>query len=110
MGGIEKAAANLVAFEKTGVIEPGGSENVSIMIAKEDLASCDGLGSGCYVLEAGDCTLSAGMDFHTAYDSQGFQVDETVVYDGGNKWESDAETTENAFDFARGDIEYLWIT
>lgn len=46
-GGIEKAAVNLSAFGKTGVLQPGQSETVKLTFDKEDLASFDTHGAGC---------------------------------------------------------------
>lgn len=40
-GGIEKASKNLVAFEKTGKLEPGASETVKIEFDDDDMASYD---------------------------------------------------------------------
>ncbi|MFQ7637447.1 MAG: fibronectin type III-like domain-contianing protein [Mediterraneibacter faecis] len=40
-GGIEKASANLIAFEKTETLDPGAAETKSITINKEDMASYD---------------------------------------------------------------------
>ena len=40
-GGIEKASANLVQFAKTGLLEPGASETVSISFRKEEIMSDD---------------------------------------------------------------------
>ncbi|MBQ6985598.1 MAG: glycoside hydrolase family 3 C-terminal domain-containing protein, partial [Oscillibacter sp.] len=106
-GGIEKASANLVDFDKTSVLQPGEEEQISFTIPKEALASYDDRVHACYVLEAGTYVLSAGMDSHTPYDSQSFEVAEEIVYDLDNKRDSDAEAARNAFDFARGEIEYL---
>jgi beta-glucosidase len=53
-GGIEKASANLVQFEKTGMLEPGASETVNVVISKEELMSYDYKDAKGYVLEAGD--------------------------------------------------------
>lgn len=57
-GGIEKAAANLIAFEKTDSIEPGESQTKSFTINKEDMASYDSecikISGGGYILEAGE--------------------------------------------------------
>ncbi len=108
-GGIEKAAANLVAFEKTDVLEPGASEVVHFSIPKEDLASYDNKVNGCYVLEAGDYVLSAGMDSHTPYDSKTYTFTETdaAIYNDGNKRNSDQMAAVDNFDFAEGTVEYL---
>ncbi len=106
-GGIEKASANLVAFEKTPVLQAGESKDIAFSIPKEDLASYDDLGNGCYVLEAGEYTLSAGMDSHTAYDSKSFTEATDTIYGQNNKRSSDAMAAVNSFDFAKGSIEYL---
>ena len=106
-GGIEKASANLVAFEKTGMLEPGASETVSFSIPKEDLASYDDKVNGCYVLEAGEYILSAGMDSHTPYDSKSFTEGADTIYNESNKRSTDVEPAANTFDFAAGTVEYL---
>lgn len=90
-GGIEKSAVNLVEFAKTGVIEPGASETVSISFDLEDMASFDVNGKGCYVLEAGDYEISVNADAHTKLDSDVVNVAAEVVYDESNKRASDAE-------------------
>ena len=51
-GGIEKASANLVAFDKTGLLEPGKSQILTLSFKTEDMASYDMNGNGGYVLEA----------------------------------------------------------
>ncbi len=106
-GGIEKASANLVAFDKTGMLEPGASETVSFSIREEDLASYDDLTERCYVLEAGDYILSVNADSHHVIDSYTHTVDETVVYNENNKRESDQTAAINQFDDARGNVTYL---
>ena len=52
-GGIEKSAVNLAVFAKTGMLEPGASETVTITFTEEDMASYDYIGEKAYVLEAG---------------------------------------------------------
>lgn len=106
-GGIEKASANLIAFEKTQVLEPGASETVSITLAAEDMASYDANGAKAYVLEAGDYKISVRSDSHTILDEQSYQVNDTVVYDGDNARSTDKVTAVNRFDDAKGDIETL---
>ena len=53
-GGIEKSTANLIAFDKTELLEAGASETVTLSFTAEDMASYDTYNHGCYVLEAGD--------------------------------------------------------
>ncbi|MCR5272100.1 MAG: glycoside hydrolase family 3 C-terminal domain-containing protein [Lachnospiraceae bacterium] len=106
-GGIEKAAANLIAFEKTDVIEPGASEVVSISFAVEDMASYDDNGEGCYVLEEGDYEISINESSHVKYASDVVNVASTVVFDEDNKRSSDEVAAVNQFEFAEGDVTYL---
>ncbi|MCD7761503.1 MAG: glycoside hydrolase family 3 C-terminal domain-containing protein, partial [Clostridiales bacterium] len=53
-GGIEKATANLLDFEKTEELGAGESQTISFSIPIEQMASYDDTTNGCYVLEAGD--------------------------------------------------------
>lgn len=106
-GGIEKASANLVQFEKTGLLEPGASQTVSIVISKEELMSYDEKNAKGYVLEAGDYEISINTDSHHKIESKVFNVAETVAYSGENKRASDHVTATNRFDYAAGNVEYL---
>ena len=102
-GGIEKSAANLIAFEKTGVLEPGASETVKISFELEEMASYDTYGEGCYVLEAGDYEISINSDAHTKIATETVTVSSKVVYDESNKRDSDYVAATNHFGFAEGD-------
>ena len=106
-GGIEKASANLVQFEKTGVIEPGQSETVNIEINKEELMSYDMRDTKGYVLEAGDYEISINRDAHNKIESKIWNVPETIAYGGENKRPSDHITATNQFDYASGGVTYL---
>lgn len=48
-GGIEKSSVNLLAFDKTDLLEPGESETVTLTFSDEDMASYDTYGAGHYV-------------------------------------------------------------
>ena len=106
-GGIEKASANLVQFEKTGMLEPGASETVNIVISKEELMSYDSKEVKGYVLEAGDYEISINSDSHNKLDSRKFTVAKTETYGGDHKRASDLITATNQFDYAAGNVEYL---
>ena len=85
-GGIEKAAANLVGFAKTDMLEPGQSQTVQVRFAAQDLASFDfsdanDNGETTYELEAGDYIISANRDSHTPVVSVTRTVDETIICD-----------------------------
>ena len=101
VGGIEKSEVVLGGFAKTGVIEPGATESVTIEIAVEDMASYDYMGAGAYVLEAGDYVISVRTDsHHVAEGTEPFvyTVDSDVVYDESNPRSSDEVAATNQFD------------
>ncbi|MEE3493740.1 MAG: glycoside hydrolase family 3 N-terminal domain-containing protein [Butyrivibrio sp.] len=106
-GGIEKAAANLVAFEKTETLEPGASTTVSISFPVEDMASYDTYGHGCYVLEAGDYEISINKDSHNKIAAKTVNIGTEVVYDQNNKRSTDQVAATNQFGFAEGGVTYL---
>ncbi|OUN87502.1 glycoside hydrolase family 3 N-terminal domain-containing protein [Gemmiger sp. An50] len=104
-GGIEKASANLVAFDKTEILEPGASETVTISFKAEDMASYDTYGAAAYVLEAGDYIISINSDSHTVLDSEVYNVPSTIVYSDGRSTDKTAPT--NQFENVEGDVTYL---
>lgn len=106
-GGIEKASANLIVFEKTDLLEPGASQTLTINFNAEDMVSYNMEGDGSYVLEAGDYEISINSDSHTVIDSQTYQVAETITYDENNARSSDEVAAKNLFDFAKGELTYL---
>lgn len=63
---VEKSAVVLVGFAKTGELEPGASESVSITVEQYLLASYDYKKAKSYVLSAGDYYLAVGDDAHDA--------------------------------------------
>ena len=106
-GGIEKATANLVAFQKTALLQPGESETVTISFKPEDMASYDARSARGWVLEAGDYILSINTDAHNILDQQTYTVNSTVTYDEGNPRSTDAAPVTNRFDNAAGEVTYL---
>ncbi|UTR15288.1 glycoside hydrolase family 3 C-terminal domain-containing protein [Salipaludibacillus sp. LMS25] len=106
-GGIEKSTANLVAFDKTEVLDPGASQTVTITFPAEDMASYDALGASAYVLEEGDYTISINSNSNTILDEQTYTLNSTVIYAGDNGRSSDHLTATNQFDNVAGDVTYL---
>ena len=113
VGGIEKAAANLINFEKTNLLQPGESQDVTVSFAVEDMASYDSEGikaeGGAYVLEKGDYTVSINKDAHNVIDSTVISIDRDYIYNDANDGarDSDKQAAVNQFDFAKGDVTYL---
>jgi beta-glucosidase len=106
-GGIEKASANLIAFEKTDILEPGASQTFTISFDEELMASYDDKNAKAYVLESGDYIISINKDSHNIIDSKTYSVGSTITYNGSNKRSSDLVTATNTFDYANGGITYL---
>lgn len=106
-GGIEKSSVNLVAFDKTDLLEPGQSQTVTLTFDVEDMASYDTYGTGHYVVEAGTYEISLRTDSHTVVDSRTYSVEEAIVYDENGTHNGDLAVAENRFDFAEGDVTYL---
>jgi len=79
--GVEKPAAALCGFTKTGIIQPGASETVTIYVDKRDLASYDAYGAGTYILDEGTYYLTVATDAHNAVNNllatKGFTVENT---------------------------------
>ena len=106
-GGIEKATANLIAFDKTDLLEPGESQTLTIEFSKEEMASYDSDGEGAYVLEKGQYIISINTDSHNIIGKREYIVDKDIVYDENNKRESDKIVAQNAFDDIEGNVTYL---
>ena len=64
-GGVEKSAIQLIGFEKTALLQPGASQQVTITADLEYISSYDG-GIGKYILDGGDYWFSTGNGAHEA--------------------------------------------
>ncbi|MDN5559134.1 MAG: glycoside hydrolase family 3 C-terminal domain-containing protein [Ruaniaceae bacterium] len=106
-GGIEKASVNLVAFDKTAMLEPGASETLTLSVDLEDLAAFDVDGVGAYVLESGTYELSLRENAHAVIDAAEFDLDEDVVYAGDNARSTDLVTAEALFSDSLGEVTVL---
>ena len=86
-GGIEKSSVVLGAFAKTGLLQPGESQTVTLALDVEDMASYDYKNERAYVLEAGDYALTVRTDSHhikEGCEPIAYKVDRTVAYSGEN--------------------------
>ena len=64
--GIEQSAVNLCGFAKTGVIQPGASENVTVNVTADAFRTYDAEVNKTYIMSAGKYYLAAGTDAHDA--------------------------------------------
>ena len=105
LGGIEKAHVVLAAFGKTGELQPGDSETLTLTFAVDDMASYDENGAGCYVLEAGDYEIKLMSNAHEVIDSRTYTVAQTVTYGEGSARSTDLTAAVNRFeDVSKGQI------
>lgn len=85
---IEKSSIQLVAFEKTDILQPGESETVSTTISKEEMRCYDAYGYGTYIVEAGDYYFTVGSNAHDALNNvlaaQGYTTANGMTYDGNS--------------------------
>ena len=79
-GGIEKSAIELGGFAKTKLLQPGGSQTVTVTFNVNDMASYD-TGRGAWVLEKGDYKIILGRDVRTRIDSFTYTNKKDVVID-----------------------------
>ena len=79
--GVEKPAVALCGFGKTGVLEPGAEETVTVYVDRRDLASFDTYGEGTYILDDGEYYLTVATDAHNAVNNvlaaKGYTVENT---------------------------------
>ena len=108
-GGLEKPAVALLQFGKTALLDPNGSETVTLSFNADDLASYDSSangGNGAYVLEAGDYDISLRSDAHTVIDSITLTVAGDIVYSDTAR-ASDDQIAVNRFADCDNGMEYL---
>ncbi len=63
---VEKSSVVLCGFDKTGLLQPGQSERLTIYVDRMDLTSYDSYGERTYILEPGDYYFTAASDAHNA--------------------------------------------
>lgn len=64
--GVERAAVELVEFEKTDILEPGADETLTVTVPKEYLKAYNAEGEGGYVVQGGDYYFTAAFNAHDA--------------------------------------------
>ena len=82
-GRLGKPARELCGFAKTGLLQPGETERLTVTIPVDSLASYDDSGvTGhryCWLLEAGDYRFYVGTDVRSATERFSVELPETVV-------------------------------
>ena len=64
--GLEQSSVQLVGYEKSGVIAPGSSEDVTVHVAMSELETYDSEAAKTYILESGDYYFTVANGSHEA--------------------------------------------
>lgn len=84
--GVEKSAIELAGFAKTGDIEAGASESITVSVDKDVLKSYDAKGAGTYIVDEGTYYFTIGKDAHDALNNvlAAKGADSAAMTDEGN--------------------------
>lgn len=84
--GIEKAAVELVGYDKTELLQPNDSKKYTVEIAGSSLASYDSNGAKTYIVEGGEYRFTVGKDAHDAVNNilsdKGYTKADGMTQDG----------------------------
>lgn len=105
-GETEKAHVVLAGFAKTGLIEPGKSEVVTVSIDRDYICTYDYKDEKCYILDEGDYHFILSENAHSWYSTDmedsakvwTYTLDEKIIYDENNKRVSDDTVAVNQMD------------
>lgn len=64
--GVEKAAVELVGYNKTGILQPGETQNLTISVDKSEMRSYDANNAKTYIRDAGTYYFAIGNGAHEA--------------------------------------------
>ena len=82
-GELGKPSRQLIAFDKTELLKPDGTEELKVAFDISDMASFDDTGitgnKACYVLEKGEYKIYAGDSVRSASEIFSFEIGETTV-------------------------------
>ena len=83
---VEKSAIQLAGFAKTGLLQPGASETLTVTVDKYLLASYDYVEAKGYILSEGDYYIAIGDDAHDALNNvlaaQGYTTSNGMTSNG----------------------------
>lgn len=100
--GIEKSAVDLVAFDKTELLQPGESEVLRIGFSERELACYDSYHEKTYILENGRYYITAAKDAHAATNNilakKGKTVADGMTEDGNASLVWDNNGSDLTFD------------
>lgn len=105
-GNVEKSHVVLGGFEKTGELQPGQSETVTVTVQRDYISSYDYKDARCYVFDAGDYHFYLSENAHSwASIDNGdtskcytYTQDKKIEFKDGEKRDGDLVAAENRFD------------
>ena len=84
--GVEAASVELIAYDKTDLLESGAEETLTMSVDRREFAKYDSYGHKTYILEEGEYYLSAGNGAHEAVNNilaaKGYTVDDGMDAQG----------------------------
>ena len=88
--GVEKAAVQLVTFEKTGILQPGETKTYPVIVDLQDVASYDSFNKKTYIMEeSSEYYFSVGNGAHDALNNilalKGKSTSDGMDYNGNSK-------------------------
>lgn len=111
--GIEKAAVQLIDFEKTDTLQPGESQTITMQVELSNLASYDAENAQTYIVDPGDYYFAIGEDSHAALNNilaaQGKTVADGMTAEGDAaktyRWTWDGEVDADTFSVSKAGVE-----
>lgn len=105
-GGVEKAQVVLAGFAKTGLLQPGESQVVTVTSDRDYLCSYDYKDAKCYILDAGDYNFYLSENAHSwasidkgdAKKCWTYTLANKIVFDESNPRPSDLIAAVNVMD------------
>lgn len=105
-GGVEKSQVVLAGYAKTSVLEPGASEDVTVTVNRDYIASYDYKTDKCYILDKGDYNFYLSENAHSwvnidATDTAKcytYTLDDKITFNKDNKRSSDKIAAVNQMD------------
>ena len=88
-GRVERSIVELVGFAKTGLLQPGASEEICLHLDKRLFSAFEEC-TGKYILESGTYTFSLRQDSHTPMDTAKWELEQTLVYENTTALFADA--------------------
>ena len=107
--GVEKAAIQLMNYEKTKTLNPGESQTITLNVDMSLLASYDAFGAGTFIVDPGTYYFALGDSAHDALNNvlaaQGKTVADGMTADGDAAktyvWDWDGEVDAETFSIAK---------